>query len=201
MYKRIYAIIISLMLLALSGCTESEAVEQTQPKDQPKAPAAKPVSAAADACKFVQASEIENLQGEKIIEAKSSSPNADSFLVSQCYYMAEDKSKSVVLSLYRADPAHPDAKRPKEFWKERFEEMGKDKDKKSAKKKEEKEFAPPQLIAKLGDQAYWLDNKLGGALYVLNGDEFLRISIGGTPNEKARIRKAKALAETALKRL
>lgn len=198
MLNKIYAIIMISMLLALSGCTESEAVEQTQVSDQTKTMAAKPVSKAADACKFITNDEIEKLQGEKVIEAVSSSPNTDNFLVSQCYYQAADITKSVVLSLYRADPATPDAKRPKEFWKEKFDDLGKDK--KSSKKKE-KEFAPPLLIQKLGDQAYWLDNKIGGALYVLNGDEFLRVSIGGIPDEKARITKATTLAEAALKRL
>ncbi len=200
MLYKIYTILVCLLLLASSGCTESDAVQLTESPVAPVSPLAKTPAAAPDACEFISTAEIEKLQGDKIIEAKSSSPNADNFIVSQCYYMAEDFSKSVVLSVYRADPASPGAKRPKEFWKDKFDSIGKAKGKSSAKKKE-KEFAPPLLIAKLGDQAYWLDNKIGGALYVLKGDEFLRVSVGGTPDEKARISKAKTLAEAALKHL
>lgn len=197
MFTKIYAIIVSVMLLTLSGCTQSEAVQLTeQPTDQPTVSQTVP-TAAADACKFIPTDEIEKVQGAKIVEAKSSSPNADNFVVSQCYYLADDNSKSVVLSVYRADPARPDAKSPKIFWKERFETMGKEDE--SAGKKEKS--TPPQPIAKLGDQAYWLDNKIGGALYVLNGDEFFRVSVGGTPDAKLRISKAKSIAQAALKRL
>jgi len=38
-------------------------------------------------------------------------------------------------------------------------------------------------------------------LYVLQGDKFLRISIGGIRQEPERIEKSKALARAALKRL
>ena len=40
-----------------------------------------------------------------------------------------------------------------------------------------------------------------GALYVLKGDTFLRISVGGVREEPARIQKSVALARLALKRL
>jgi len=40
-----------------------------------------------------------------------------------------------------------------------------------------------------------------GALYVLKGDTFLRISVGGVREESARIGKSVALARLVLKRL
>lgn len=40
-----------------------------------------------------------------------------------------------------------------------------------------------------------------GALYVLKGNTFLRISVGGVREEPARIEKSVALARLALKRL
>ena len=46
-----------------------------------------------------------------------------------------------------------------------------------------------------------MGNPISGALYVLKGDAFLRISVGGEKDESVRIKKAKTLAEKALKRL
>jgi hypothetical protein len=44
-------------------------------------------------------------------------------------------------------------------------------------------------------------NSISGALYVLKGNSFLRISVGGVREESARMEKSKALAHAALKRL
>jgi len=57
------------------------------------------------------------------------------------------------------------------------------------------------LIAGVGEEAYWTGNRFAGALYVLRGDMFLRISVGGIRDQQARIATAKALALAALKRL
>jgi hypothetical protein len=43
-------------------------------------------------------------------------------------------------------------------------------------------------------------NKIAGALYVLKGDAYVRISIGG-PTDAATKRRAKALAQKAIARL
>jgi hypothetical protein len=40
-----------------------------------------------------------------------------------------------------------------------------------------------------------------GALYVLKGNTFLRISVGGIREEPVRIEKSKALARIAIKRM
>jgi hypothetical protein len=42
---------------------------------------------------------------------------------------------------------------------------------------------------------------VGGALYVLKKNSFIRISVGGPGNEDEKISKSKALARNALKRL
>jgi hypothetical protein len=40
-----------------------------------------------------------------------------------------------------------------------------------------------------------------GALYVLQGDKFVRISVGGVGEESLRVKKSKVLARAAVKRL
>jgi len=65
----------------------------------------------------------------------------------------------------------------------------------------EKEGSEARPISGLGEEAYWVGNPVAGALYVLQGGVFLRISVGGVREESARIEKSKVLARAAVKRL
>jgi len=53
----------------------------------------------------------------------------------------------------------------------------------------------------LGDEAYWVSNRFGGVLYVLKGDVFISVGIGGTDDEDTKLKKAKVLAQKALQQL
>jgi hypothetical protein len=59
----------------------------------------------------------------------------------------------------------------------------------------------PRPISALGEEAYWVGGPLSGALYVLEGNLFLRISVGGVPKESTRIAKSLSLASAILSRL
>src|SRR5436853_163015 len=78
---------------------------------------------------------------------------------------------------------------------------GDEKKKESLREQEEEKGAPPKKIDGIGDSAYWTANRMGGALYVLKNDVFIRVSVGGPDNEEAKIKRSKALAEKALSRL
>ncbi len=65
----------------------------------------------------------------------------------------------------------------------------------------EKEATPPKKIGELGDDAYWVGNRFGGVLYVLKGDCFISIGLGGTDDEHTKIEKSKVLAQKAVQRL
>src|SRR2546430_16801532 len=125
----------------------------------------------------------------------------------QCFYRTTTSAKSVSLALAAPDPAKPFALTPREFWRKQFHppepvEEEKHVAGKATKKAEvdcEEELRKPRPIDGLGEEAYWVGNRITGALYVLQGDAFLRISIGGGENGAGRIKKAKALAEKALK--
>ena len=100
---------------------------------------------------------------------------------------------SIVLTVtQRADG--PDARDPKQNWQDLFH-----RDK--SEKKEEKEGAEPEKVEGIGDEAFWTGGRVGGALYVLKGNSFLRISIGGAGDRAEKTEKSKALAESVLKRL
>jgi hypothetical protein len=160
-----------------------------------------------DVCGLITSQEIEAIQGSPIKETKSSALSDAAFRVSQCFYTATEFSKSVSLAVMQRDPGRPTTTSPKDFWKERFgrysgQEKERDQDGAETERKGEKEESvPPKKIESIGDEAFWTSNRFGGVLYVLKGDAFISISVGGTDDEETKIRKSKALAQKALQRL
>ena len=120
-------------------------------------------------------------------------------------------AKSVSLAVARTNPADTSKLTPRAFWRKQFHaedrQEGKEKDARAGKAgqrsepEREEELRKARAITGLGEEAYWVGNPILGALYVLQGDMFLRISIGGLRQEPERIEKSKALARAALKHL
>jgi hypothetical protein len=216
MRAKVYGLIFCCLLLTAGGCEQSGTTPPPGGNSQAASapPAANSSAGAAkatsDACALVEKSEVEAVQGERVAETKPSRQSDGNFLVSQCYYVAASPAKSVVLSAYHADPNNSAGRQPKDFWAERFAEAegGRDAEKRDAGgrkegqgREEKEESSPPRPVEGLGDGAFWLDNRMGGALYVLKGNAFLRISVGGPGDTPDRIKKSKALAQKALERL
>jgi hypothetical protein len=162
-----------------------------------------------DACGLITREEVQAIQGSPVKDAKDSEQSDGSFRIAQCFYSAETFNKSVSLALTQSDPASPKARNPKDFWKETFgryqgetkEEKGDQEKKESLREQDEEKGRPPKKIDGIGDAAYWTANRVGGALYVLKNDVYIRVSVGGPDSEDAMINRCKALAEKALSRL
>ncbi len=162
-----------------------------------------------DVCALLTSAEMEAVQGEPVKETKPSVQQSGSFLMSQCFFRTATFTKSVSLALAAPDPAKPSALTPREFWRKQFhppepveeEKPVAGKAPKKAEVEREEQLRKPRPIDGLGEEAYWVGNPISGALYVLKGNSFLRISVGGVREESARIEKSKALARAALKRL
>ena len=159
-----------------------------------------------DACSLVSKEEVGSVQEAPVNDTKSSEHSDGVFRVSQCFYTAAEFSKSVSLALIQKDSNQRDKRSPKEFWKEKFGPFtanGKEREGKAETKarEEKEEGTPPKKISGLGDDAYWVSNRFGGILYVLKGDAFVSISVGGTDDEQTKIEKSKGLAQKALQRL
>ena len=160
-----------------------------------------------DVCGLLTKAEIEAIEGSPIKETKSSALSNAAFRVSQCFYTATEFSKSVSLAVMQRDPGRPTTTSPRDFWKERFgrysgQEKERDQDQAETESKGEKEESvPPKRIDGIGDEAFWASNRFGGVLYVLKGDAFISISLGGTDDEETKLKKSKALAQKALQRL
>ena len=167
------------------------------------APTAK---AKVDVCSLINDADLKDVQGEQPKETQKSDREDAGFIVSQCYYSLPTTSNSVVLNVTTASEG-AGSRDPREFWKETFAHQAEKKEpeeKREGKTKEregEEEGARPQKIAGLGEDAYWIASRVGGALYVLKKDLFFRISVGGPGDANAKLKKSKALAQRALKRI
>lgn len=149
-----------------------------------------------DPCRLLTDAEVRAVQGNAPTEKIPSEQPAGSFRFTQCYFRTPELSSSVSVAL--GIPL-ADSKRsgPRDYWRAQFkrEEREEREDSEEEKKKE------PRRLAGLGDEAFWVGDPVTGALYVLRGEVFLRVSVGGSPNQAQNIKRARTLAIYALKRL
>ena len=173
------------------------------------------VKSKVDPCSLLTSNEIKLVQGEAFANAMRSDRQDGDFIVGQCYYALPTSVNSVVVNVTTAKDT-AGAPKPRDFWEGTFGKEageGNDQDKKREKEKPKKpeagerreeegeEAAKPEKVNGLGDEAFWIGSRVGGALYVLKKDLFFRISVGGAGDEKAKLNKSKTLAQNVLKRL
>jgi hypothetical protein len=177
------------------------------PQKRNSGEAASSVSGKKDACALLTGAEIEAVQGEPVSETKTSvRPNGE-MLITECLYQTSTSAKSVSVALATPTSARPSALTPRKFWVKQFHDLREDEMPaavKSAQKPEpegEEEGRKPRRMEGLGEEAYWVGTPITGALYVLERDSFIRISVGGVREEDVRIEKSKALARAILNRL
>jgi hypothetical protein len=206
--RRQIPVLISLVAVVfLPGCSKSdkaEAVAATTPKPtlnskqpaSPASPATAQQSTAMNACTLLTKEEIQAVQGELFTTAIPSNKTSSGLSVSQCYFQLPQAVNSVVITVTKK-AEEPGGLDPAKTWKQMFDPE------KRAEKKEEKEEAEkePEKVEGIGDQAFWTGNRVGGALSVLKGNSYLRISVGGAGDTADKIRKSKILAQSALGRL
>jgi hypothetical protein len=192
-----FTILISLVALVAAGCSKPKTVERanlTSPSATPSVSVAPAVTSAdSDACALLTKEEIQAVQGEPFKETKPSQKSGAGLIISQCYFELPTPVNSVVLTVTRKAEGGRD---PSESWQETFH-----REKAPERKKEEGEEKEPLKVEGIGDEAFWTGNRVGGALFVLKGNAYLRISVGGAGDQAAKIDKSKTLAASALKRL
>jgi len=201
MKKKLAGSLLCLLLLtSMPGRAEGPTHHASQADDPAK-------QSKIDPCSLLTSADVAAVQGEPVQQTKPSNQPGMGLLMLQCLFRTTTPTKSVSLAV-----AAPSAMSPRAFWRKQFHtghEAAKEKDsakiaKKSVvehKEQEEEESMRPRAIAGLGEEAYWVGGPIAGALYVLKGNTFLRISVGGIREEPARIEKSKALAHIALKRM
>lgn len=145
-----------------------------------------------DACSVLSKSVIESVQGEPLTGTKASLAKSGGVLTSQCFYSLPTFSNSISVAVTLPDPGSLSRVGPRDVWRRFFHETEND--------KKEDESSPPVAVPGLGEEAYWVHSFVG-TLYVLKGNAFLRLSIGGKRDDPTSLRKARVLAQDALTRM
>jgi hypothetical protein len=179
------AILVLLLGLAAGSCSKPATESGANP----------PQSSVGDACTLLTKEEIQAVQGETFKNTKPSQKVSAGLTVAQCYFELPTAANSVVLTVTRKAEGGRD---PSQGWQDIFHS-----EKRSAEDGErgEKKSQQPQKIDGLGEEAFWTGTHVGGALFVLKGNCYIRISVGGAGDQAQKMEKSKALAESVLKRL
>ncbi|MDQ6808138.1 MAG: hypothetical protein M3Z64_01730 [Verrucomicrobiota bacterium] len=190
--------VLACWVSALAGCDHPKPASPPVP---PQAAAAASATAKetnvpnVEACSLLSTQEIEAALGEPVKETKPSGSASGGTEISQCYFALPTIVNSVSLAVIQKGRT-AGARDPKGMWDEIFHrEHENDRDEKEEKK------SKPLKVDGLGDESYWTGNPIGGALYVLKGNTYFRLSVGGAGDQDAKIKKCRALAECILKRL
>ena len=145
-----------------------------------------------DPCRLLSDAEVRMVQGQAPAQKIPSEQPAGSFRFTQCFYRTQELSSSVSVAV--GVPLTDDKRSgPRDYWRAQFKRE--DREESDEKKNE------PRRLAGLGDEAFWVGDPVTGALYVLRGEVFLRVSVGGSPDQAQKIKRARTLATYALKRL
>ena len=183
--RRGATILVLLLGLAAANCSKPKTDDRA---NSPQANA----ETGAGACTLLTKEEIQAVQGETFKDTKPSHKLAAGLSVSQCYFELPTAANSVVLTVTRKAEG---GREPSQSWQEIFHSE------KRSERKEEGGEKEPQKIEGLGEEAFWTGTRVGGALFVLKGNSYIRVSVGGAGDQAQKIEKSKALAEYVLKRL
>lgn len=182
-----FAIVISLIALAAAGCSKSKAPEVSTAATSP--------APGPDACTLLTKEDTQVVQGEPFTNTKASQAPVAGLAVSQCYFELPTAVNSIVVTVTRkAEGAG--GRDPSQSWKEIFH-----RERPREKKEEGEEEKEPQKVEGVGDEAFWMGNRVGGALYVLKGNSYIRISVGGAGDQAQKLEKSKTLAQSVLNRM
>src|ERR1700704_3008499 len=160
-----------------------------------------------DACSLLTGKEITDLLGEPLDALNPSARSAGNLKMSHCLFVTRNFAKSASLDVATPAAGDSSARSLRAFWRNQFhspikhEEERRPASRKSPAKsaftsgisdgesesEADAEAGRPRPIPALGEEAYWVGSPLSGALYVLQGDLLLRISVGGLPKESIRI--------------
>ena len=195
-----FLLVIYCLVLMLAGCSKS-GTSQTSPRELTEN--AKSNDDPIDPCALLTSEEIESVQGEPLKGTTPSARSEAGFAIAQCYFALPTSANSIALSVTRRGDKF-DARDPKEFWQETFhheQASGKGSDNEKGREEEKERSAAPEKIPDLGDEAFWMGNRVWGALYVLKGNRYLRIGVGGSGDKASKLEKSKALARIILNHL
>lgn len=189
-----------LILAALVGCSKNDTAPpapQTTAEQAGATNAMEPGMVshepAIDVCKLLSHEEIASVQGEAPARTQLVGESSGQLTVSQCNFLLPSGSNSMAVRVVERGKG-PNARDPKEVWKETFHRPPPDPATARYARKSEK-------VDGLGEEAFWLGNAKSGGLHVLTGNRYIRINVGGQEEIPAKIAKCSKLSQMVLPRL
>ena len=186
-------VLLSSCLATLAACSKSDPpqaraetslAETATPSQIPEEPL--------DACSLLTNDEIQTAMGEALKETKADRQVEEGLTISQCNFALGTPLRWINLRVVqRSEDAK--ARNPRQVWQET---IGRDGDEAEKRKK-----APQERVPNLGDEAFWTGGPKTGGLYVLKGNRFFRLHVGGEANQAVKIEKGTQLARSILQRL
>jgi hypothetical protein len=155
-----------------------------------------------DACALLADADVRTALGVEVKERQPGAQQAGGVLLSQCY-LGTGTPQSVSIAVAGNTTSGGKTVTPRAFWRDQFHRRA-ERDKEAREKAAGGEREPEseaRRIAGIGDEAFWSGTRVAGALYVLRGNTFIRISVGGIGDEAERIEKSRQLAIRALSHL
>jgi hypothetical protein len=141
-------------------------------------------TSAFNACSLLTPAQVQSIQSEPVTTKVSSQPSE--FQVYHCFYAAPHVKNSVSVQVIRGSATHTSIR---DFWNGKFHAAPQERQPAGAhdaspgraieRDEEEQTSGVLEEIEGVGDEAYWTASPVASALYVLNGSEILRISVGG----------------------
>lgn len=169
-----------------ASCSKPKTAEVATPKTTPSGPVPSDY-----ACTLLTKEEVQAVQGETFNNTKPSERSAAGLTTFQCYFELPTAANSIVLTITRKADGGRD---PRQSWQEIFHGERR-------REKKEEEEKQPLKIEGIGEEAFWTGSRVGGALYVLKANCYIRISVGGAGTVEEKIEKSKTLAQSVLQRL
>jgi hypothetical protein len=154
-----------------------------------------------DACALVAGRDVSRILDADIKSTRPVTEAARGVLLYQCY-ISTGTPRSISIAV--AGPMRSGSRTvtPRQFWREQFHPARRagsshERDRRDR----EREDAAARPVRGVGDEAFWSGTRVAGALYVLRGNTFIRVSVGGIQDERERIEKSRQLAAAAITRL
>lgn len=180
-----FSVVVAIALVGCSKPKEAVPPPSAATSSQPEAPI--------DPCTLLTSEEIQAVMGEAVKGTQADREATGGFVISQCFFALPTRTDSVTLRLVQRG-SDEKARDPRQAWQESFaRDLGE--------AMEKRKDQAPQKIADLGDEAFWMGGPKAGGLYVLKGNRYIRLSIGGEPSQGQKIEKASTLARAILERL
>jgi hypothetical protein len=144
--------------------------------------------------------DVRAVLGVTVKERQPGAQQAHGLLLSQCY-LGTGTPRSVSIAVAGNTRSGSKTLTPRAFWRDQFHGRDEHASERKGEKREQEGETEARAIRRVGDEAFWSGTRVAGALYVLRGNTFIRVSVGGISDEKERIEKSRQLALIALTRL